>query len=63
MSNYNLPIGSNYTGIKLNNNTIKSLNSSIKLLKPALKQCILSHSYCADEFTSTENSEATFGHT
>jgi hypothetical protein len=54
----------NYTGIKLlNNNAIKSLNSSIKLLKPALKQHISSHSYCADEFTSTENSEAISGHT
>jgi Leucine-rich repeat (LRR) protein len=62
MSNYNLSIRSNYTGTKLLNNTIKSLNSSIKLFKPALKQCNLSHSYCADEFTSMESSEATCGH-
>ena len=54
-----LSIRSNYTGIKLfNNNTITSLNSSIKLLK----QHILSHSYCVDEFTSNENSEAICGH-
>jgi hypothetical protein len=49
-----------YIGIKLFNNlppTIKSLNHDIKVLKPALKDYILTHSfYSVDDFTSVENS-------
>jgi hypothetical protein len=49
-----------YTGIKLFNNlppTIKSLNHDIKVLKPALKDYLLTHSsYSVDDFTSVENS-------
>jgi hypothetical protein len=49
-----------YTGIKLFNNllpTIKSLNQDTKVLKPALKDYLLTHSfYSVDDFTSVENS-------
>jgi hypothetical protein len=49
-----------YPGITLFNNlppTIKSLNHDIKKFKPALKEYLLFHSYSAEEFTSTKNSQ------
>jgi hypothetical protein len=48
-----------YAGIKLFNilpDSIKSLNNDIKVLKPALKDYLLSHSfYTVEEFASIEN--------
>jgi hypothetical protein len=36
--------------------TIKNINHNVKILKPALKECLLSHHfYCVDEFTLIEN--------
>jgi hypothetical protein len=49
-----------YTGIKLFNNlppTITSLNHDMKVIEPALKDYLLTHSfYPMDDFTSVENS-------
>jgi hypothetical protein len=48
-----------YAGIKLLNtlpSSIKSLNHDIEILKPALKDYLLSHFlYSVEEFTSVEN--------
>jgi hypothetical protein len=50
-----------YTGSKLFNNVplpIKSLNHDAKMFKSALKEYLLSHSFCsAEEFTITRNSQ------
>jgi hypothetical protein len=48
------------TGIKLFNNLppiIESLNHNKRMLTPALKEYVLSHSYSVGEFTFTKNSE------
>jgi hypothetical protein len=54
------PKGVYYTAIKLFNNlppTIKSLNYDMKVFKPALKDDLLTHSFCSvDDFISAENS-------
>jgi hypothetical protein len=48
------------TGIKLFNNLppiIEGLNHNKRMLTPALKEYVLSHSYSVGEFTFTKNSE------
>jgi hypothetical protein len=47
-----------YAGIKLFStlpDIIKSFHHDIQVFKPALKDCLLSHSYSVEEFTSIEN--------